>query len=241
MDAGPLSSHPTISSNHAVLLAVGLVVVACGGSAASSGTAATHAGGGASSGGASSGGASSGGASSGGASSGGASSGGASSGGASSGGASSGGASSGGASSGGASSGGAGVTAPVPCFGGAGGLVPQAKSCEVDADCEALPTAGCCGPSVIVGIAVSARAYEACYPYPTACPPGLGCASFASTEDGVQVGLAPASFKVSCAAVDGGVKSCRTVSQDSSEGTLWSCRCSTGASCCQPAGGAGSP
>ena len=207
MDRLSLSPCLMVCVNRAVLLAVGLTVVGCGGTtASSSATGGTHSGGSASNGGASSGGASS-----------------------------------GGASNGGASNGGAGATAPVPCFGGGGGLVPAGKSCETDADCEALPTAGCCGPSVIVGIAVSARAYEACYPYPTGCPPGLGCASFSSTEDGTQAGLAPASFKVSCAAVDGGAKSCRTVSQDSSEGTLWSCRCSTGASCCQPAGGAGSP
>jgi len=140
------------------------------------------------------------------------------------------------AGAGSAGSGGSGGIAPSPCFGGNGALVSAAKACETDADCEALPTANCCGPSVIVGIAISARAYEACYPYPTGCPAGLGCASFASTEDGMQPGVAPASFKLSCAAVDGGPKTCRTVSKDSSEGTLWSCRCATGASCCQPAG-----
>lgn len=142
----------------------------------------------------------------------------------------------GGASSGGASSGGAGGAPPFPCFGGNGALMAAAKACETDADCEALPTTNCCGPGEIIGIAISARAYEACYPYPSGCPAGLGCASFPSTEDGMQPGYAPNSFKLSCAAVDGGPKSCRTLSQDASEGTLWSCRCSTGASCCEPAG-----
>jgi hypothetical protein len=200
-----------ICANQLVLLAVCSALIGCGGTAASaSGSGGTHSGAGASSGGASNGGASSGGASSGGASS-------------------------GGASSGGASSGGSGGVAPSPCFGGNGALVPAAKACETDADCEALPTANCCGPGVIVGIAISARAYEACYPYPTGCPAGLGCASFASTEDGMQPGYPPNSFKLSCAAVDGGPKSCRTVSKDSSEGTPWSCHCSTGSACCQAA------
>jgi hypothetical protein len=154
---------------------------------------------------------------------------------------SSGGASSGGASSGGASSGGAGVTAPVPCFDAANQLVPEATSCEVDADCEALPTASCCGDGLIVGLATRASAYEACYPYPTGCPSNLGCASFPSTEDGQLAGFAPATFKLSCAAVDGGGKSCRTFSESASEGTLWRCNCSTGASCCAPVGDAGAP
>jgi hypothetical protein len=141
----------------------------------------------------------------------------------------------------GGTSGGTGVTAPVPCFDAGGQLVPEAKSCDVDADCEPMPTANCCGPGVIVGIALRARAYEACYPYPTGCPADLGCASFPSTEDGQSAGFAPASIKVSCSAADGGGKSCRTVSQNASEGTLWLCTCATGASCCQPAGDAGTP
>ena len=201
-----------ICSNGSILLAVCWALIGCGGSASSaSGNGGTHSGGSSSSSGASSGGASSGGASGGGASS-------------------------GGASGGGAVSGGSGGSAPSPCFGGNGALAAAAKACETDADCEALPTANCCGPGEIVGIAISARAYEACYPYPSGCPSGLGCASFLSTEDGLQTGYAPNSFKLSCLAVDGGPKSCRTASVDSSQGTLWSCRCSTGAACCQPAG-----
>jgi hypothetical protein len=141
----------------------------------------------------------------------------------------------------GGSSGGTGLTAPVPCFDAGGQLVPEAKSCEVDADCEPMPTANCCGPGVIVGIALRARAYEACYPYPTGCPAGLGCASFPSTQDGQSAGFAPASIKVSCSAADGGGKSCKTVSRNASEGTLWLCTCATGASCCEPAGDAGTP
>ncbi len=169
----------------------------------------------------------------------GAASGGESNAGTSSGSATSGGAQNGGASNGGSANGGAGATAPVPCFDSAGQLVPEAKSCEVDADCEALPTSNCCGAGVIVALATRARAYEACYPYPTGCPQGLGCASFPSTEDGQPAGYGTYAIKVSCAAVDGGAKSCRTVSQNASEGTLWSCTCSGRASCCAPAGGMG--
>jgi len=163
---------------------------------------------------------------------------GSSGGGASSGGASSGGASSGGTANGGASSGGtagAGTTIPAYCGAGTGGLAPEVKACETDADCEPMPTQTCCGPSVIVGIVAQDHKYEACFPAPTGCPAGLGCASQATTEDGQPAGDANVRIKVSCSDSDAGTKMCRTLTMSASEGTQWTCSSTFGAaSACEP-------
>jgi len=143
----------------------------------------------------------------------------------------------GGGSSGGASSGGTGSTIPAYCQAGTGGAgtAPEVKACQTDTDCEPMPTQTCCGPSVIVGIAAQDHKYEACFPAPTGCPAGLGCASQATTEDGQPAGYSNVRIKVSCSDTDAGTKTCRTLTMSASEGTLWSCSSTlTGASGCEP-------
>ncbi|HEY2404576.1 MAG TPA: hypothetical protein VGI10_01165 [Polyangiaceae bacterium] len=134
-----------------------------------------------------------------------------------------------------ASNGGDATSTPAPCFDSQGRLVAEAKACQLDSDCEAWPTYTCCGPSTIIAVATSARAFEACYPYPTCCPAGLGCASQASTEDGALAGFGPLEFLVRCVSLDGGPGQCRTESADAGAGVLWVCS-GFGAPSCTPAG-----
>ena len=146
-------------------------------------------------------------------------------------------------------------TSTVQCFTDAGALIPAAKACQADSDCTMLATEGCCGPSVILGIASQELSiYSACYPPPTNCPPA-GCASEATTEDGELAPLGILGAEVSCDSVKG----CTTRVQppdagpadsgadaassagDGGQGTLCASDsvCGTGLKCCYPCGTAG--
>ncbi|HEY4157220.1 MAG TPA: hypothetical protein VGM29_03950 [Polyangiaceae bacterium] len=144
---------------------------------------------------------------------------------------------SGDSSSGGSSSGGwAAGQAPDPCFGADYQLVPQAKACEVDLDCMPVATASCCGASVVVGIAKTESAYEACYFFSVQCPP-LGCFSQAESEAGRPLDNGN-QVTVACVSLDGGPKACRTFSGDPAQtGSTWVCTCSNAASCCKMSAG----
>lgn len=111
------------------------------------------------------------------------------------------------------------------CFDPSGQLVSAAKTCSYSADCLAIATETCCGPSTIVAMSASATAYHACYPPVSDCPAGLGCASQATTEDGMP--LSDGAFTLQCV---GGL--CQSKLFGSGNGPTWSCACSSGLACC---------
>jgi hypothetical protein len=143
--------------------------------------------------------------------------------------------------SGGASSGGAGGSGtggvPAFCATPTTNWLPPMKTCQSDADCEAVRTYSCCGPGTIYGVATSSvPQFSQCFitSPPQGCPP-LGCASQARTEDNQRVSYVdPSGVEARCVDNGGGTKECTSTLQGSCVHNVT--RCAAGDVCSNPCG-----